>query len=298
MTKVTGLISNTLGAPEKLARATGSNFYYAFLFLPRAKREAIKNVYGFCRIIDDIVDEDATGRSPAAELDQWREEIQACYQGLPSTPFGEKLIESIEEFDLPKQPFLDLIDGMEMDLNFTSHDTFADLREYCYRVASAVGLICIEIFGYQSLRTREYAVNLGLALQLTNILRDLKEDTARGRFYIPVEDQEKFVYRQPELKANLYNAPFIEMMKFQRERAASYYDKAAASLADEDRSSMFAAETMGAIYRELLDAIAGVNYDVYRNRVSVSKKRRIRLALEIWLRGKLGRLSRSREDHY
>ncbi|HUK92077.1 MAG TPA: presqualene diphosphate synthase HpnD [Blastocatellia bacterium] len=290
MTNVTSLISNTLEAPQKLAKATGSNFYYAFLFLPRSKREAIKNVYGFCRIIDDIVDEDAAGRDPAAELDEWREEIHACYQGLPSKPFGERLTESIEEFDLPKQSFLDLIDGMQMDLEFSKYQTFADLREYCYRVASAVGLICIEIFGYQSLRTREYAINLGLALQLTNILRDLKEDTARGRFYIPIEDQERFGYRERDFQSNLYNAPFIDMMKFQTDRAASYYDKAAGALADEDRASMFAAETMGAIYRELLEAIRDVRFDVYRNRVSVPGKRRVRLALEIWLKGKFGRL--------
>jgi phytoene synthase len=291
--KVSSFISNTLQAPQKLARATGSNFYYAFLFLPRAKREAIKNVYGFCRIIDDIVDEDATGRDPSAELDEWRDEIQACYQGLPSTPLGERLAESIAEFDLPKESFLDLIDGMEMDLEFHNYETFADLREYCYRVASAVGLICIEIFGYEQLRTRQYAVNLGLALQLTNILRDLKEDTARRRLYIPLEDQERFGYREREFQACLYNAPFIDMMKFQYDRATSYYDQAAASLAEEDRSSMFAAETMGAIYRELLEGISAVRFDVYRNRISVPKKRRVQLALKIWLRGKLGWLSRS-----
>src|SRR5215470_17616683 len=159
---ITSVISRTLKAPQMLARSTGSNFYYAFLLLPRPKREAIKNVYGFCRIIDDIVDEDPAGRDPYAELEQWRHEIADCYRGRPSTPFGERLVDSIEEFDLPIQPFLDLIDGMEMDLNNNRYQTFADLREYCYRVASAVGLICIEIFGYQSVRAREYAINLGL----------------------------------------------------------------------------------------------------------------------------------------
>jgi phytoene synthase len=287
---VSQLISNTLKAPQRLARATGSNFYYAFLFLPPAKRKAIKNVYGFCRIIDDIVDEDATGREPAAELDRWREEIHACYQGWPSTPFAESLTESIDEFELPKQAFLDLIDGMEMDLDFQAYQTFADLREYCYRVASAVGLICIEIFGYQSLRTREYAVNLGLALQLTNILRDLKEDVARRRIYIPVDDQEQFGYRERDFKANLYNTPFVEMMHFEHKRADSYFDKAAGCLAAEDRSSMFAAETMAAIYRDLLDGIKEVKFDVYRHRVSVPKKRRIQLAMNVWLKSKLGRL--------
>lgn len=290
MTSVGNLISKTIGAPEKLAKATGSNFYYAFLFLPKAKREAIKNVYGFCRIIDDIVDEDPAGRDPAAELDGWREEIDACYRGLPATAFGEKLLDSIDEFDLPMQPFLDLIDGMQMDLEIHSYQTFADLREYCYRVASAVGLICIEIFGYQSLSTREYAVNLGLALQLTNIMRDLKEDIARGRLYIPLDEQEKFMYSERDFRSNLYNAPFLNLMKLQYERASTFYDKAAACLAAEDRSSMFAAETMGAIYREILEGINAVRFDVYRNRVSVSKKRRVQLALRIWAQGKLAQI--------
>jgi phytoene synthase len=286
---LTTAISRVLRAPQTLARSTGSNFYYAFLLLPRQKREALKNVYGFCRIIDDIVDEDPAGRDPYAELERWRQEIANCYRGAPSTDFGERLMDSIEEFDLPIQPFLDLIDGMEMDLNWHSYQTFYDLREYCYRVASAVGLICIEVFGYQSVRAREYAINLGLALQLTNIMRDLKEDIARGRVYIPLEDLERFGYSEKDMRSYLYNAPFIEMMKHQRTRASSYFDRAAASLSDEDRPSMFAAETMGAIYRELLDAIAAVQFDVYRNRVTVPKKRRLQIAVSIWLRDRFRR---------
>jgi len=289
----TSAITRTLKAPQRLARSTGSNFYYAFLLLPRSKREAIKNVYAFCRIIDDIVDESPAGRDPAAELDHWREEIHACYQGWPSTPFGERLLGSIEEFDLPKEPFLDLIDGMEMDLHYGKYETFADLREYCYRVASAVGLICIEIFGYQSLRTREYAVNLGLALQLTNILRDLKEDVGRGRIYIPMEDVERFAYSEAGFRGNLFNAPFIDLMRFEHDRAVSYFERAAASLSSEDRPSMFAAETMAAIYRELLSQIKGVSFDVYRNRVSVPKKRRLQIALSTWANCKF---SRTRQD--
>src|SRR5262245_57693602 len=181
MSSVSSTVTRMLGARRQLAHAAGSNFYYSFLLLPRAKRRAIKNVYTFCRLLDDVVDEDQTGRNPYAELRYWREEIEACCQGRPTSEFGEQLLGSIEEFGLPMQSFLDLIEGMEMDLKWHSYQTFADLREYCYRAASAVGLICIEIFGYESARTREYAVNLGLALQLTNILRDLKEDTDRGR---------------------------------------------------------------------------------------------------------------------
>ncbi len=284
---VSTTLSRVFGAPGKLARATGSNFYYSFLLLPKNKRKAIQDVYAFCRVLDDIVDEDQSGRDPYAELQYWRDEVEACYQGSPTSQFGERLIESVEEFELPKQPFLDLIDGMEMDLKWHSYQTFADLREYCYRAASTVGLICIEIFGYESARTREYAVNLGLALQLTNVLRDLREDISRGRVYIPLEDLERFGYSEKDLRAYRYNAPFIELMKFEYARARSYFDKAAASLPEQDRSSMFAAEIMGTIYKELLDQMPLVQFDVYRNRLTVTKTRRMKIALGIWARSRL-----------
>src|SRR5262249_4731769 len=224
-----------------------------------------KNVYAYCRLLDDIVDEDQTGRSAYAELQYWRDEVEACFNGCPTSDFGERMLVSIEEFDLPKQPFLDLIEGMEMDLKWHSYQTFTDLREYCYRAASAVGLICIEIFGYESARTREYAVSLGLALQLTNILRDLSEDLARGRIYIPLEDLERFGYSQENLGARLYKAPFIELMRAQHARARSYFEKATATLPEQDRHSMFAAEIMRTIYREILDKLPGVQFDVFRN---------------------------------
>ena len=284
---VSSTVNRMRGAQRKLARAASSNFYYSFLLLPRAERRAIKDVYAFCRLLDDVVDEDQKGRNPYAELDEWRNEVEAIFQGVPSTEFGEQLLVSVEEFELPKQPFLDLIDGMEMDLKWHSYQTFADLREYCYRAASAVGLICIEIFGYESARTREYAVNLGLALQLTNILRDLKEDTARGRIYIPIEDLERVGYSERELRENLYNAPFIELMKFEHSRAKTYFAKAAGSLPEQDRASMFAAEIMSAIYKELLEQIPKVQFNVFRNRLAVSKTRRLQIALSIWLKTKL-----------
>ena len=286
---VTTAMERVRGARRQFERAAASNFYYSFLLLPSAKRKAIKDVYAFCRLLDDIVDEDPTGRDPAAELAYWRDEIEACYQGCPMSDFGERLMSSIVEFTLPKQAFLDVVEGMEMDLRWQSYQTFADLREYCYRAASAVGLICIEIFGYESARTREYAVNLGLALQLTNILRDLKEDIARGRIYLPLEDLERFGYGEQDLRANQYNAPFIELMKFEHARAQSYFLKAAASLPETDRASMFAAEIMCAIYREMLDQMPEIQFDVFRNRVSVKKSRRLRVALEIWLRSRLKR---------
>lgn len=287
--KVTGTLTKAMQAPQSLARATGSNLYYSFIFLPKAKREAIKTIYGFCRIIDDIVDDTDSSYDRSAELENWRNEIEVCFEGRPATPFGDRLIDVIADFGLPKQAFLDLIDGMEMDLKWNNYETFADLREYCYRVASAVGLICIEIFGYESLGAREYAVNLGIALQLTNILRDLKEDVARGRTYIPLEDLERCGYTEQNLRSHLYNTPFVELMRFQYNRASSYFDRAAAALPSEDAGSLFAAEIMAAIYRELLNEIAAVKFDVYRNAVSLPKSRRLRIALGIWCRSKMGR---------
>jgi 15-cis-phytoene synthase len=282
-------ISRVLSAPKRLRKALGSNFYYSFLFLPPSKRKAITNVYSFARILDDIVDSDHTGRDPEAELQYWRDEIEYCYLGQPDTSIGEELMMTIDEFDIPKQPFMDLIEGMEMDLKWSSYQTFSDLREYCYRAASAVGLICIEIFGYESPGTREYAVNLGLALQLTNILRDMQEDAARGRIYLPIEDLERFGYSEQDVKANLYNTPFIDLMKYQYKRANYYFERAAATLPEQDRPSMVAAEIMGAIYHELLNKIPEVQFDVYRNRVSVSKLRRMKIALNIWLKSRFGK---------
>jgi phytoene synthase len=279
--------ARVLAAPRRLVGAAGSNFYYSFLLLPKAKRRAITDVYRFARLLDDIVDEEAQGRDPYAELQAWRDEIEFIYRGVPATEFGDHLMLSIEEFDLPKQPFLDLVDGMEMDLKWHSYQSFADLREYCYRAASTVGLICIEIFGYENARTREYAVNLGLALQLTNILRDLKEDIARDRIYLPLEDLERFGYTADDLRAHRYNQPFIELMKYEYQRARSYFMKAAASLPEPDRPSMFAAEIMATIYREILEQMPVAQFDVFRNRLSVPKKRRIKIALEIWFRSKL-----------
>jgi len=290
------MVSNTTSSKTRLfgqkadaSHAGGSNFYYSFLLLPGPKRKAIKTVYKFCRILDDIVDNEHASSDPYEELQVWRYEIEACFASSPTTEFGERLTDTIEEFELPKEPFLDLIDGMEMDLRWQSYQTFADLREYCYRVASAVGLICVEIFGYESPRTREYAVNLGLALQLTNILRDMKEDIARGRIYVPLEDLERYGYSEADLRANLYNTPFIQLMKFEHSRALSYFRMAEASLPDIDRESMFAAEIMGAIYKELLDCLPAVQFDVFRNRLAVPRFRKLRIALEIWLRSKLRR---------
>lgn len=209
------------------ARAT--NFYYAFVFLPPEKRLAIEAVYAFARRGDDIVDSGLDPAEAAAALARHREVLDVCYAADSSgleEPELRTLAEAIKRFKIPRKPFDDLILGLEMDLATTRYETFEELSLYCYRVASTIGLICIEIFGYQDPRTRDYAVNLGIALQLVNILRDIQRDAQRGRTYVPQEDLERFGVRTSELLAGAYNDPFIELMQFECDRARRYFDLA------------------------------------------------------------------------
>jgi len=200
------LRERTRGLRHELARTIQSNFFYSFLFLPREKREAIIDIYNFCRMIDDIVDDLAeevltpyTRERAKVELKKWREELANLYAGNPVNQETGKLKRVLERFPIPKVYFDELINGCEMDLQHHHYRTFTDLYQYCYRVASITGLICIEVFTYRSPQSKHYAINLGIALQLTNILRDLKEDAARGRVYLPEEDLRSFGYSVEDL---------------------------------------------------------------------------------------------------
>ncbi|MGH8596817.1 MAG: phytoene/squalene synthase family protein, partial [Gammaproteobacteria bacterium] len=212
-----------------LARTVQSNFFYSFLFLPGPKRDAIIDVYGFCRAVDDVVDEIAERaaegydeRAAVAELVRWRKELDALYDGHPTLPIAQKLQHVLEQFPMPKEYFVAMIDGCEMDLHRHRYETFEDLYEYCYRVASITGLMCIEIFTYGQPQTKAYATNLGIALQLTNILRDLKEDARRGRIYLPREDLRRFDYSEDDLMNCRINDRFRALMKFECERARRF----------------------------------------------------------------------------
>ncbi len=274
-----------------------TSFYYAFVVLPKPQREAIIAVWDFCRAVDDVVDEpDEDSRSGVqgpealrAALNQWRTELDRCYTGVPMTPQGIALQPWIRHFDLSRQPFADLIDGVEMDLDRTRYDTFDDLREYCWRVASTVGLICIEIFGQRSDRARDYAVNLGIALQLTNILRDVGGDAERGRIYLPQEDLRRFGCSDQDLRAGTLTTGVRELLAFQRQRAVEYYARAAELRSGLDARALVAAEIMGRIYRETLDRIERAGYDVFSQRIRVSKARRIAIAADTWMRTRFGR---------
>jgi phytoene synthase len=266
------------------ARVT--NFYYAFVLLPPEKRLAIEAVYAFARRGDDIVDSGLDPAEAAAALARYRQALDACYAEDSShldAPELHVLAEAIKRFKIPRKPFEDLILGLEMDLKGTRYETFEELSLYCYRVASTIGLVCIEIFGYQNSRTRDYAVNLGTALQLVNILRDIQRDAQRGRIYIPQEDLDRFGVRPAELLAGAYNDPFIELMQFECDRARRHFDLARQMLPAEDRRSMKSAEIMAAIYWGVLKRIQKRCYNVFGKRVRVPRPLKIWTALTVYL---------------
>ena len=263
-------------------RAT--SFYYSFLALPADKRNAIIAVWDFCRAVDDAVDEPGED-DPVSALAQWREEVVRLYEGRePATAQGKQLAPFIAKYHLPRSGFEDLIDGVAMDLQCLRYETFEELRQYCLRVASAVGLICVEIFGYRNLRTRDYAIDLGIALQLTNIIRDVAPDLERGRLYIPMEDLHRFDCTEDDLRAGIVTGNVRRLLAFQVERARRFYRKADGALPRHDERGLVAARIMGAIYSDLLRSIARAGYDVFRSQARVGRPRQAVIAGLTWLK--------------
>jgi phytoene synthase len=263
-----------------MARKT--SFYYSFLVLPAEQRQAIVAVWDFCRAVDDSVDESPAGSELAGReaVAFWRAELARAFDGsTPSTPQGQHLQPFITRFDLPRQAFEDVIDGVAMDLDTTRYGTFVDLYEYCRRVASAVGLICIRIFGCRSDRAREYAVNLGVALQLTNILRDIPDDLARGRVYLPLEDLSAHGCTVDDLAGGAVTEPVRRLLMFECGRARDFYQRAILARPDEDRRRLAAAEIMRAVYFETLLRIERSGYDVFKGRVRVRRPMQAYIAL-------------------
>ena len=268
-----------------------TNFYYSFLVLPAEKRRAIVAVWDFCRAVDDAVDEPGdAARSPADDiLASWRSEVARCFEGgAPTTAQGRALQPLVPRFNLPRRPFDDLIDGVAMDAGYRRYRTFDELREYCCRVASTVGLICLEVFGYRDPRARDYAVHLGLALQLTNILRDVKADLERGRLYIPTDDLARFDCTEEDLRRGQLTPPVRALLAHQAARARQFYGEARAALPAADATRLVAAEIMGAIYRAILAKIERRDYDVFSEVVRIPRPRRAWLAATTWLRVVLG----------
>lgn len=207
-------------------KESGSNFYYSFLFLPRHRREAMYTIYALCRMVDSAVDDPPPDSNPLEVLGTWRQEVSAAYQGHPTLPVTISLAAHLQTFDIPEQLIQELITGVEMDLTINRYATFSDLYPYCYRVASVVGLICLKIFQTRSPKAEDYAVALGLAFQLTNMLRDLYSDAKEDRVYLPQEDFQRFGYSVEALLNQQSSPALMEFMKFQCARARTYYQQA------------------------------------------------------------------------
>ena len=264
---------------RQVTRQQARNFYYAFLFLPSDKRAAVYSVYAFCRHSDDIADEPGTLHDKQDQLRAWRDELDNCYNGRPRRLITRALRHTIERYPIPQRYFQDLLQGIEMDLTVQRYASFDDLRIYCYRVASAIGLACLEIFGYRHSGVRTYARHLGIALQLTNILRDVREDAERGRIYLPQEDLRVFGVRENDVLQRRYTTAFAELMQFQQERILSYYRRAAACLLPGDRAGLMAPEIMAAIYRATLHKMRRRRFNVFHGRTRLSGLHKLAIGL-------------------
>lgn len=272
--------------PAHFTDAGATNFYYSFVFLPRKKQRAMEAVYAFARRGDDISDGGLPREQAALELERYRADLSACYGGQLKSkddPALNALAETIQRFKVSKKHFEDLTLGLEMDLNGTRYRTAEELLLYCYRVAATIGLISIEIFGYQNPRTQDYAVNLGTALQLVNILRDLQTDGENGRIYLPEEDLDRFGVKAGDILSRKYTDSFVELMQFECDRARSYFDRARQALAAEDKRSMLAAEIMGAIYWQVYQRILKRSYNVFGDRIRVPRLQKLWVALKVYL---------------
>jgi len=250
---------------EKTA-ASGSSFYYSFLFLDPDRRRAITALYAFCREVDDVVDECSDPGVARMKLEWWRQEVERLFAGEPQHPVTQALSPWLERFDLPREHFLEIIDGMEMDLDIHDYPDFRTLSLYCYRVAAVVGLMAAEIFGYENRQTRQYANDLGMAFQLTNILRDVHEDAQRGRIYLPAEDREAHGVSREDLLMGRETEGMRALFAFEADRARDYYQRALEGLPEADRYAQRSGIIMAAIYQRLLDRMAADGYRVMSRR--------------------------------
>ena len=270
---------------RRKAAASGSSFYYGFRFLDAPRRRAIMALYAFCREVDDAVDECSDAGVAAMKLAWWRSEVAAMYDGRPTHPVTQALTAVLPEVNLPAEQLQEIIDGMAMDLRLTRYPDFRTLNLYCYRVASVVGLLAAEIFGYTDRRTQKYAHDLGLAFQLTNIIRDVGEDARRGRIYLPRDELARFGVREADILASRPTPEFTALMAFQVRRALDAYDRALGELPAVDRKTQRPGLMMAAIYRALLDESVEDGCRVLTHRISLPPARKLWLAAKAWLHG-------------
>jgi len=270
---------------QQKTATSGSSFYYSFMFLPKQKREAITALYAFCREVDDIVDEYTELKIAQAKLAWWKEEIHNLYQATPIHPVTRALQPFIHTYHLSEEHFQEIIDGMEMDLNFNRYQDFKQLQLYCYRVASVVGILSAQIFGFKNRQTLKFAHDLGMAFQLTNIIRDVGEDARRNRIYIPLDDLAKFSVTEDDVLKGRESDAVKKLLDFEIERAESYYDRALNELPAEDKKSQRVGLIMTAIYRTLLREIkAGGAEKVLNARTSLGTLRKLWLAYRTWFK--------------
>lgn len=267
------------------AAASGSSFYYSFRFLPENRRLAITALYAFCREVDDIVDECSDANIALTKLNWWRQEIKDLFQGQPHHPVSHALVPAIQEFNLPAEQFQEIIDGMEMDLTMHRYEDFKSLRLYCHRVAGVVGELSAIIFGYTERATLRYAADLGLAFQLTNIIRDVGEDARRNRIYLPMDELAKFNVPASDILNARQTDNFKQLMEFQYQRAQEFYDLAFSELPQADRKTQKTGLVMAAIYRTLLEEIRHDGYLVLTQRTALTPVRKLWIAWRTWMKG-------------
>ncbi len=269
------------------AAASGSSFYYAFLFLPKDRRAAITAFYAFCREVDDVVDEVSDPGVAATKLAWWRTEVASAFGGEPRPPVMKALMPHKAAFGIEARQLQEIIDGCEMDLSQTRYLDFAGLERYCHLVAGVVGEVSARIFGQAQPQTTAYAHKLGLALQLTNIIRDVGEDALRGRIYLPVNELQQFDVKAHELLSRTYSDRFVALMQFQAARAQSLYDEALALLPAADRRAQKPGLMMASIYRTLLAEIEADRFQVLNQRVSLTPLRKLWLAWKVQALGRM-----------
>jgi len=269
---------------EDKASQSGSSFYYSFRFLSHDKRRAITALYAFCREVDDVVDECSDPNVARTTLNWWRDEVAAIYGGAPQHPVGQALKPLVQQFNLAQEHLLEIIDGMEMDLSQHTYADFKSLQLYCYRVASVVGLLAAEIFGYTDRKTLKYAHDLGIAFQLTNIIRDVGEDARRGRIYLPLDELAQFDVHTRDILDLKETPEFQQLMAFQIERAERFYEQALAQLPAIDRKSQRTGLIMSAIYRATLREVIASGCHVLKERVSLGTGYKLWLAFSTWLK--------------
>ncbi len=268
---------------DKAAKSR-SSFYYSFMFLPPDKRRAITALYAYCREVDDVVDECSDENVARTTLNWWRGQVEDIYNGKPQHPVALALVPVVKQFNLAQEHLQEIIDGMEMDLDHTRYPDFKSLQLYCYRVASVVGLLSAEIFGYTDRQTLKYAHDLGIAFQLTNIIRDVGEDARRNRIYLPMDELQQFDVAAADILNARETENFHKLMAFQVERAQRYYRQALEHLPSADRKSQRTGLIMAAIYSATLDEVVASGCHVLRERVSLGTGYKLWLAFKAWLK--------------